>query len=62
MKEKTGIAGIGIAGKDFDNTMHMFLDFMYSNGGTVLDTTTARSSSMTSQRGKPCSFTPTSCR
>jgi multiple sugar transport system substrate-binding protein len=40
IKEKTGIAGIGIAGKDFDNTMHMFLDFMYSNGGTVVDTTT----------------------
>ena len=38
IKEKTGIAGIGIAGKDFDNTMHMFLDFMYSNGGTVIDT------------------------
>ena len=26
-------AGIGIAGKDFDNTMHMFLDFLYSNDG-----------------------------
>jgi multiple sugar transport system substrate-binding protein len=40
IREKTGIAGIGIAGKDFDNTMHMFLDFMYSNGGTVIDTAT----------------------
>lgn len=40
IKEKTGVAGIGIAGKDFDNTMHMFLDFMYSNGGTVIDTVT----------------------
>jgi multiple sugar transport system substrate-binding protein len=30
-------AGIGIAGKDFDNTMHMFLDFLYSNGGAVFD-------------------------
>ena len=28
-------AGIGIAGKDFDNTMHMFLDFLYSNDGLV---------------------------
>ena len=37
IKEKDGVAGIGIAGKDFDNTMHMFLDFLYSNGGTVLD-------------------------
>ncbi len=30
-------AGIGIAGKDFDNTMHMFLDFLYSNNGLVYD-------------------------
>lgn len=40
IKEKDGVAGIGIAGKDFDNTMHMFLDFLYSNGGTVLDPAT----------------------
>jgi multiple sugar transport system substrate-binding protein len=40
IKEKTGNAGIGIAGKDFDNTMHMFLDFLYSNGGTVLNAET----------------------
>jgi multiple sugar transport system substrate-binding protein len=32
IKDNTGNAGIGIAGKDFDNTMHMFLDFLYSNG------------------------------
>ena len=37
IKEKTGIAGIGIAGKDFDNTMHMFLDFLYSNDGLVFN-------------------------
>jgi len=30
-------AGIGMAGKDFDNTMHMFLDFLYSNDGLVFD-------------------------
>jgi multiple sugar transport system substrate-binding protein len=40
IKEKNGVAGIGIAGKDFDNTMHMFLDFLYSNGGTVLNADT----------------------
>ncbi len=40
IKEKDNVAGIGIAGKDFDNTMHMFLDFLYSNGGTVLDAAT----------------------
>jgi len=35
--ENTDAAGIGIAGKDFDNTMHMFLDFLYSNDGVVFD-------------------------
>jgi len=40
IKEKNNVAGIGIAGKDFDNTMHMFLDFLYSNGGTVLNAET----------------------
>jgi multiple sugar transport system substrate-binding protein len=40
IKEKDGVAGIGIAGKDFDNTMHMFLDFLYSNGGSVLNSDT----------------------
>lgn len=41
--EKDGVAGIGIAGKDFDNTMHMFLDFLYSNGGAVLNADTGAS-------------------
>ncbi|MES2145164.1 MAG: sugar ABC transporter substrate-binding protein [Pseudomonadota bacterium] len=40
IKEGAGVAGIGIAGKDFDNTMHMFLDFLYSNGGSVLNADT----------------------
>jgi len=35
--DNTDAAGIGIAGKDFDNTMHMFLDFLFSNGGIVFD-------------------------
>lgn len=35
--DNTDAAGIGIAGKDFDNTMHMFLDFLYSNDGVVFD-------------------------
>jgi multiple sugar transport system substrate-binding protein len=35
--DNTDAAGIGIAGKDFDNTMHMFLDFLYSNDGLVYD-------------------------
>jgi multiple sugar transport system substrate-binding protein len=37
VKNKTGIAGIGLAGKDFDNTMHQFLNYLYSNGGQVID-------------------------
>jgi multiple sugar transport system substrate-binding protein len=41
--ENTDAAGIGLAGKDFDNTMHMFLDFLYSNGGQVIDTQTGES-------------------
>ena len=35
-----GVAGVGLTGKDFDNTMHQFLNYLYSNGGKVLDTTT----------------------
>ena len=37
IKNKTGIAGIGLCGKDFDNTMHQFLNYLYSNGGQVID-------------------------
>ncbi len=40
IKEKENVAGIGIAGKDFDNTVHMFLDVLYSNGGTFLNADT----------------------
>ena len=40
--ENTDAAGIGLAGKDFDNTMHMFLDFLYSNGGQVIDAADGR--------------------
>ena len=35
--DNTEVAGVGLAGKDFDNTMHQFLNFLYSNGGTVID-------------------------
>ena len=37
IKNNTGIAGIGLCGKDFDNTMHQFLNYLYSNGGQVID-------------------------
>lgn len=33
----TEAAGVGLAGKDFDNTMHQFLNYLYSNGGAVID-------------------------
>lgn len=36
VKDNTDAAGIGIAGKDFDNTMHQFLNYLYSNGGEVI--------------------------
>jgi len=38
--DNTESAGIGLAGKDFDNTMHQFLNYLYSNGGKVLDSET----------------------
>ncbi|MGB0439211.1 MAG: ABC transporter substrate-binding protein, partial [Paracoccaceae bacterium] len=38
--DNTGAAGVGLAGKDFDNTMHQFLNYLYSNGGVVIDPAT----------------------
>ena len=35
--DNTDAAGIGLAGKSFDSTMHQFLNYLYSNGGRVLD-------------------------
>lgn len=35
-----GVAGVGLAAKDFDNTMHQFLNYLYSNGGVVINTET----------------------
>ena len=37
VKDKLGIAGVGLVAKDFDNTMHQFLNYLYSNGGSVID-------------------------
>ena len=37
VNDNTSAAGIGITGKDFDNTMHQFLNYLYSNGGSVSD-------------------------
>ncbi|MFT5629327.1 MAG: multiple sugar transport system substrate-binding protein [Gammaproteobacteria bacterium] len=44
INDNTGAAGIGLAGKDFDNTMHQFLNYLYSNGGVVIDPDTGESS------------------
>ena len=40
VNDNTSAAGIGITGKDFDNTMHQFLNYLYSNGGSVSDAAT----------------------
>jgi multiple sugar transport system substrate-binding protein len=37
INDNTDAAGIGLAGKDFDNTMHQFLNYLYSDGGVVID-------------------------
>ncbi len=37
VKDNLGIGGIGVTGKDFDNTMHQFLVYLYSNDGQVVD-------------------------
>ena len=37
IKEKTGIAGYGLPAKTFDNTMHQFLHWVYTNDGQVID-------------------------
>jgi multiple sugar transport system substrate-binding protein len=35
--EKTDAAGFGVVAKAFDNTMHQFLHWVYTNDGTVID-------------------------
>ncbi|WP_368345566.1 sugar ABC transporter substrate-binding protein [Pelagovum sp. HNIBRBA483] len=40
INDNTDAAGVGLAGKDFDNTMHQFLNYLYSNGGVVIDSQT----------------------
>ncbi|SHJ24116.1 extracellular solute-binding protein [Wenxinia saemankumensis] len=35
--ENTDAAGIGIPAAEFDNTMHEFLNWLYANGGEVID-------------------------
>ena len=40
VKDNTGIAGIGVTGKDFDNTMHQFLNYLYANNGSVINSAT----------------------
>lgn len=37
IKEKTGIPGYGLPAKTFDNTMHQFMHFVYTNNGSVID-------------------------
>lgn len=35
--EKTGIPGYGLVAKTFDNTMHQFMHWVYTNNGKVID-------------------------
>lgn len=37
IKEKTGIPGFGLSAKTFDNTMHQFMHWVYTNDGKVID-------------------------
>jgi multiple sugar transport system substrate-binding protein len=37
IKEKTGIPGYGLVAKTFDNTMHQFLHWVYTNNGSIID-------------------------
>jgi len=37
IKEKTGKAGFGLVAKTFDNTMHQFLHWVYTNNGRIID-------------------------
>lgn len=37
ISEKTDAAGFGVVAKTFDNTMHQFLHWVYSNNGSVID-------------------------
>ncbi|WP_283193462.1 ABC transporter substrate-binding protein [Rhizobium sp. AN80A] len=37
IKEKTGIPGYGLPAKTFDNTMHQFMHWVYTNNGTIID-------------------------
>ena len=37
IKEKAGVAGFGVVAKSFDNTMHQFLHWVYTNNGSVID-------------------------
>ena len=56
IKTKTGIAGIGLAGKDNDHTMHQFLNYLYSNGGQVIDFNTGKITLMSNQTVKALDF------
>ncbi|RFB80323.1 ABC transporter substrate-binding protein [Methylovirgula sp. 4M-Z18] len=37
IKEKAGVAGFGVVAKTYDNTMHQFMHWVYTNNGKVID-------------------------
>ncbi len=37
VSDNTDASGVGLVAADFDNTMHQFLNYLYSNNGAVID-------------------------
>ncbi len=37
IKDKTDSDGFGLAAASFDNTMHQFMNYVYTNGGQVIN-------------------------
>lgn len=56
INDNTGAAGVGLAGKDFDNTMHQFLNYLYSNGGVVIDPETGENKLYSQQTRETLEF------
>ena len=61
IKEKDGVAGIGIAGKDFDNTMLCSSTSSIPTAARCLIPTPAKRCWTASRPAKPCNFTKTCC-
>ena len=56
VKDKLGVAGVCLVARDFDNTMHQFLNYLYSNGGQVIDPDTNKITLNSPQTIEPLEF------